>query len=447
MSRRTPPPDHPMGALHLPLPETATLSNGVSVWLLPDKRAPVVEFRLVLPTGGRAFDDPEWLGVAGATARLMTAGTPRRTSLQIADEAERYGGSLGFAANTETATMYAHCLAAFTEPMLELIADVLLNPAFPDNEIEIDRANTLQRLALQRTQPDFLAEERFRQVLFGAHPYHYYAPNEEAVKRWNAEHLHRFYREHYCPQGATLIVVGDFSPKRLLKHLEEQLGAWQGALKQDKLPAPNTEPVETGFHLVPRPNSVQSVIHMGTLCPSRHSPDYWGLLVGVSVLGAGASSRLFLTVREQYGYAYSVGAHLDYYRRISAFVASAQTATENTFDAIRQIRAEIDRLLNEPVPPEELQAVRNYLIGRHMLSWVTLGSIANLFMQIAIHGLPMDYWHQYPEQVRTVSRESVQEACARYLRAERMSIVVVGEESLRRNLEATEDSDASEQEG
>ena len=110
MSRRTPPPDHPMGALHLPLPETATLSNGVSVWLLPDKRAPVVEFRLVLPTGGRAFDDPEWLGVAGATARLMTAGTPRRTSLQIADEAERYGGSLGFAANTDS----VRCCSAHT---------------------------------------------------------------------------------------------------------------------------------------------------------------------------------------------------------------------------------------------------------------------------------------------------------------------------------------------
>lgn len=430
MIRHTPPPDHPMGALHLPLPEVATLRNGISVWLLPDKRAPVVEFRLILPTAGRAYDDPEWLGVASATARLMTGGTQQRTSLQIADEAERYGGAISFSANTETASIQAHCLAEFTEPMLELISDVLLNPTFPSQEIEIDRANTLQRLALQRTQPAFLVEERFRQMLFGQHPYYYYAPDENAIRRWNAEQLQQFYHQRYRPQGATLIVAGDFSPKKLLKQLEQTLGNWGGSLQDSKLPSPHSEPVEKGLHIVPRPNSVQSAIQIGTLCPTRSSPDYWGLLMGVSILGAGASSRLFLVVREQYGFAYSVGAHLDYYRRVSAFVASAQTATENTFQAIAQIQSEIERLLNEPIPRDEMEATRNYLMGRYTLSWVTLGSITSLFAQIAIHGLPLDYWHQYLDQLRAVTESAVREACARYLQPNRMSIVVVGSEAL-----------------
>lgn len=430
MSRRMPPPDHPMGSLHLALPEVVALRNGVSVWLLPEKRAPLVEFRLVLPTGGRAYDTPDWLGVASATARLMIAGTAQRTSLQIADEAERYGGAINFTANTETAIMHAYCLADFVEPMLDLLADVLLNPAFPEHEVEIDRTHTLQRLALQRTQPAFLAEERFRQVLFGDHPYRYYAPDENAVRNWSAEHLHQFYRRHYCPHGAILIVVGDFSPRRLLKRLEEMLGAWQGSPNDSKLPPVAHEPIAPGIHYVPRPNSVQSVIQMGTLCPSRHSPDYWGLLLGVSVLGAGASSRLFLTVREQYGYAYSVGAHLDYYRRISAFVASAQTATENTAQAIRQIQAEIERLWETPIPADELEATRNYLIGRQMLSWITLSSMISLLSQIAVHGLPLNYWHQYPEQVRAVSASTIQEVCRRYLQRERMSLVIVGDENL-----------------
>lgn len=428
--RTTPPPDHPMGVLNIPTPEVTRLPNGLEVWLLQDKRAPMVEFRLTLPTGGRAYDEPEWIGLASATARLMTAGTPTRTSLQIADTAERYGGGIGFSANTETAGMHAHCLAQHLQPMLELIADVLLHPIFPEDEVNIDRANTLQRLALQRSRPDFLAEERFRQALFGTHPYSRLAPDENAVQRWGTENLQAFYFRHYRPAGATLIVVGDFRKRTLLKMLEEALGGWQGASEFATIADPALEVVEGGFHLVPRANSVQSNLLIGTLCPPRKSPDSIPLQLGVSVLGSGASSRLFLTVREQSGYAYSVGANLDHYLRLSSFSAYAQTATANTHDALRQIQAEIERLAQEPIPPSELQATKNYLLGRHALSWVTLGSIADRLTQLAVHQLPLDYWHQYPERLQSTTASQVQEACARYLSLERMATVVVGDESL-----------------
>ena len=155
MNRATPPPDLTMRPSQLPMPEAHTLLNGLRVLTLPDTRAPVVEFRLVLPFAGRAYDDPDWVGLASATARLMSAGTPTRTSFEIADEADRYGGSIGVSANTETATLTARCLSAYLEPMTRLIADVLLHPTFPPDEVEIDRANTLQRLRLQRSQPGF----------------------------------------------------------------------------------------------------------------------------------------------------------------------------------------------------------------------------------------------------------------------------------------------------
>ncbi len=429
-SRHIPPPDHPKGELHIPTPEVVQLSNGLQVWLLKDDRAPVVEFRLTFPTGGRVYDEPEWLGVASATARLMTAGTPTRTSLQITDEAERYGGGIGFTANTETSGMNAHCLAQYLEPMLELVADVLLHPTFPEEEVDIDRANTLQRLALQRSQPDFLAEERFRQVLFGSHPYSRLAPDENAIQRWHSENLQAFYQRHYRPEGATLIVVGAFHKRTLLRALEELLGEWQGAPESSEIAPPKQEVAQKGFHLVPRPNSVQSNLLMGTLCPPRRASESIPLQIGVSVLGSGASSRLFLTVREQYGYAYSVGAQLDHYLRLSSFSAYAQTATENTHDALRQIRAEIERLIHEPIPEAELQATKNYLLGRHALGWVTLGSIADRLTQLAVHDLPLDYWKRYPEAIQATSASEIQQACARYLHPERMTTVVVGDESL-----------------
>jgi len=426
----TPPPDHPMGELHLPLPEEHTLPNRLQLLMIPDSRAPRVELRLIIPTAGRAFDEETMVGLAAATARLMTAGTRKRTSFQIEEEVDRYGGALSVSANTETALLHAHCLSRYLPQMMELIADVLLNPTFPPEEVEIDRANTLQRLRLQRTQPDFLADERLRKSLFGAHPYHRIAPDEDALQRWQSEHLQAFHAQRYRPTNATLIAVGEFHPARLVQLLERHLSAWQGEPPDDKLPSPPNEPAEKGEQLVLRDGSVQSHLMLGTLTPPRNAPDSLDLLLGVNLLGGGASSRLFRTVREQYGYAYSVSAHIDHYRCIGAFIAQAQTATENTRDALRQIQQEIDRLLHDPLPEQELQATKNYLIGRHTLGWITLGGIADRFVQAVVHRLPIDYWHRYPEMVASVSAEAVQHACARYLLPERMSIVIVGDPAL-----------------
>ncbi|GIV10458.1 MAG: hypothetical protein KatS3mg019_2549 [Fimbriimonadales bacterium] len=430
LNRAVPPPDAPMRPSELPLPDATTLPNGVRLITLPDRRAPVVEFRLILPYAGRAYDTSDWIGLSGATARLLTAGTPTRASFDIADEADRYGGYVSVSASTETATLSARCLAPYTEPMTRLIADVLLNPTFPADEVEIDRANTLQRLRLQRSQPAFLAEERFRIALFGDHPYRRLVPDEEALQRWQSEHLQAFHATRYRPHGATLLVVGDFEPEALLNWLNAALGAWQGAVEQDPLPAPVMQNAEVGWFLVERPNSVQSHLMLGTLCPPRTAPDSLALQFAVSILGAGASSRLFLTVREQYGYAYSVGAHLDYYLCVSAFVAEAQTATENTHDAIRQVRAEIERLIQEPVPPQEMDATRNYLIGRHMISRLTLGSLAGLYKQTVLYNLPLDYWRRYPDLLDALTPQEVQSAAAQYLQTERFATVVVGEPSL-----------------
>jgi len=430
VNRATPPPDLPMRPSQLPTPESHTLPNGLRVLTLPDRRAPVVEFRLVLPFAGRAYDDPDWVGLASATARLMIAGTPSRTSFEIADEADRYGGSIGVSANTETATLSARCLSPYWEPMTRLIADVLLHPTFPPDEVEIDRANTLQRLRLQRSQPGFLAEERFRLALFGAHPYARLAPDENALQRWGTDELQAFHAARYRPAEATLLVVGDFDPDALLTVLGEALAEWQGAAVAKPVPAPPMQTAETGWQLVPRPNSVQSHLMLGTLCPPRDAPDSLALQLAVSLLGSGASSRLFLTVREQYGYAYSVGAHLDYYLRVGAFVAEAQTATENTHDAVRQIRAEVERLINEPIPADELQATQNYMIGRHMLGRITLGGVADLYKQAVIYGLPLDYWQRYPDTLASLTAQQAQAAAAQYLQPDRFVTVAVGEPSL-----------------
>jgi zinc protease len=421
----TPPPDEPEKSLRLPDPAVHVLSNNLKVTLVVHPRSPMVQMRWMLPGGGSRLDTPELSGIASTTARLLTASTPTRDSFQIAAEAEGYGGNIGASANHDYVTIHAACLGHHLPAMLHLVKEVIQNPTYPAEEVEIDRKNTLQRLQLQRSQPSFLAHERFAKELFGDHPYACISPSEEAVRNWQPADLQAFHAHHYKPAGASLVMVGNFDIAEMLQMLEEAFGDWQGSPGQISVPDPLPS-VEHKEVFVERPGSVQSYIRMGNLCPTRTHPDFTPLNVGVMILGGGASSRLFLTVREKYGYAYSVGCNIETYQTVAQFVAEAQTSTQNTDDATRQITAEITRMNETLVPEEELQAIKNNLIGRFAMGWITLGGVADMIARLEPFGLPFDYWRTYPERLHAVSSESIREVFNRYLDPSRLVSVTVG---------------------
>lgn len=420
-----PPPDEPEKPLRLPDPVIHTLSNNLKVTLVEHPRSPMVQMRWLLPAGGSRIDPPELTGIASASARLLTAGTPARNSFQIAAEAEGYGGSLGASANHDYLTIHATCLSHHLPAMLSLTSDVIRNPAYPAHEVETDRQNTLQRLQIQRSQPSFLAHERFAKELFGNHPYAHIVPSEEAVRRWQPADMQAFHSQHYKPAGASLVMVGHFDTSETIEMLENIFGDWQGTPEFVPLqkPLPNQHASEV---FVERPGSVQSYIRMGNLCPTRDHPDFTPLLVGVMILGGGASSRLFLTVREKYGYAYSVGCSVETYQWVGQFAAEAQTSTQNTEDAARQIREEITRMNETLVPEDELEAVKSHLLGRFALGWITQGGVADMITRLEPFGLTFDYWRSYPERLHAVSPESIRTVFQRYLNPSFFISVTVG---------------------
>lgn len=421
----TPPPDEPEKPLRLPDPAIHTLSNNLKVTLVEHPRSPMVQMRWMLPAGGSRIDPPELTGIASAAARLLTAGTPTRDSFQIAAEAEGYGGSLGASANHDYVTIHAACLSHHLPAMLNLTSDIIRNAAYPAEEVEIDRKNTLQRLQIQRSQPSFLAHERFARELFGSHPYARIVPSEEAVQRWQSADMQMFHSQHYKPDGASLVMVGHFDTRETTEMLENIFGDWQGTpeVVLPPKPLPNQQASEA---FVERPGSVQSYIRMGNLCPTRDNPDFTPLNVGVMILGGGASSRLFLTVREKYGYAYSVGCNVETYQLVGQFAAEAQTSTQNTEDAIRQIREEITRMNETLVPEDELEAVKTNLLGRFALGWITQGGIADMIARLEPFGLTFDYWRSYPERLHAVSSESIRTVFRRYIDPSSFVIVTVG---------------------
>lgn len=424
--RQQPPPDDPARDLTMPEPAALTLSNGLKVIYVNHGKAPMAQIRLLLPKAGKRFDPVDRYGLAAASARLLTAGTETKTSFQIEEEADRYGGSIGVSANSDYASLYASCLSQYLPNMLALMTDLLLNAVYPEREVDLDRVNTLQRLQIQRSQPAFLAQERFAWELFGAHPYGRIAPDPEAVKHWSSEELQAFQASYYRPKGATLILVGDLPARQLSALLEDYLGVWIGAPRKEAEPAAPAPRQKGTRQYVERPNSVQSYIRMGVLCPTRLHRDYIALKVATTLLGGGASSRLFLTVREQSGYAYSVGCSTESYQQTGVFSADAQTATVNTEDAIRQMVAETRKMSQKLAPEEELQAVKNYMLGRFALSWITQAGIADMVARLQVNKLSFDYWLNYPQKLREVSTQSVQAVSQRYLNPSAFQTVVVG---------------------
>src|SRR5438034_3375717 len=226
--------------IRLPRASEASLSNGLAVVMVEDRRLPLVSFRLSFRSGD-AHDPHELPGLTDMLAGLLTEGTESRSSREIADEVASMGAILTAGANSDYTTVAASSLSVFSEKILELMADVTLRPSFPANEVELTKQNTKESLRQQRAQPSFLATEMVSRVMFGDHPYSLIAPTTESIDATTRERLVDFHRSKFLPNNAVLIAVGDLHPDSLLKQIDSLFGSWnKGEVELGDFPAPPT---------------------------------------------------------------------------------------------------------------------------------------------------------------------------------------------------------------
>ncbi|MGH9959399.1 MAG: M16 family metallopeptidase, partial [Pyrinomonadaceae bacterium] len=224
--------------IQLPLPSETALSNGFRVVIVEDKRLPLVSYRLAFRAGD-AHDPADFPGLTDLMTGLITEGTPSLTSRQIADEVGRMGATLNAGANSDYTTVAASSLAAFSDNVLDMVADVARNPTFPENEVELIKQNTKESLRQQRAQPSFLATEMVSRVIFGKHPYSVIAPTLASLDAISREMIVDFHRSKFLPNHAVLVIVGDVHADLLLKRIEGLFGDWKkGETAKDDFPAP-----------------------------------------------------------------------------------------------------------------------------------------------------------------------------------------------------------------
>lgn len=431
--KRPPKPDAPR-SFTLPSPREIKLDNGLTLVLIEDHRSPVVTITVGIPVEASSSRDISELtnemALTEATAELITEGAGSRSSEEVAREVETLGGRLSSSANDDYAWVAMSVVAENAERMMEMLGDVLLRPTYPESEVALYKRNRIQKLVVQRQDPSFLAGEQFDRIVYGSHPYAISAPTPASVDALDREKIVRFYDSRFAPGGSVAVIVGDFDATKIEMKAREVLGKWKPPRKTsaDK-PASHSLPGSSAARvfLVDRPGSAQADFRIGGLAVKRSDGDYFPLLVANAVLGAGTGSRLFLNIRERRGYAYDVFSSIDSLRQVGTFFGAAETRTEVTVAAIKEMLAEFDKLRTVKVGAQELQSAKNYLNGLFSLALSTQSGVAERTLQTYMFELGRDYLEAYRSRIEAVTAEQVQEAARKYMLTDRATIVVVGD--------------------
>ncbi|HEX6189114.1 MAG TPA: pitrilysin family protein [Pyrinomonadaceae bacterium] len=413
----------------LPKPVETTLDNGLTVLILEDHRFPVVNVNLQISGAGPIFDPADKPGLANLTAQMLREGTKTRNSRQIAEEVDKLGATLGATSGfgSTAASISASGLSDNFDQWFGLMADVLTNPSFPADEFGKLKQRQKTALMQQRTQPGFLSEERFRRVVYGNHPAAIYSTTPAVLDSLTPDMLAAWHRDRYVPQNAILGIAGDVKASEVIAKLKTALAGWKRTDYKESLPANPKPATDAKIYLIDRPNSVQSTITMGNIAIDRRHADYLPVVVMNSIVGGGASARLFLNLREEKGYTYGAYSGFTALKYPGPWSASSDVRTEVTEGAMTEFMRELNRIRDEKVPVDELEEQKRSIVAGFALSLENPVQLLNYSITRKIYGLPDDYWETYPAKIMAVTADDVQRVARQYVNPQTQQIVVVGD--------------------
>jgi zinc protease len=406
------------------------LSNGIVLLTRPnfDTSSVVVTGYLA---SGSWFDPPEKLGLAYYTAQGLMRGTQRYNHQEIFNLLESAGASLSFGASVRNVSFGGRSLAEDLPLMLDTLAETMLNPTFPADQMEKLRARLLTNLAIRAQDTADMASITFDRILFGDHPYGF--PEDgfpETVQNIVREDLVNFHKRQYGPRGLVIVIVGAVSPLVALDEVERTLGGWSNPDQPDYSSAPDFPLLENDIRRhISIPGKSQSDLVMGAFGPSRQSPDYLPASLGNNILGQfGMMGRIGDVVREQAGLAYHASTSLNAWIDAGSWEVSAGVNPVNLQKAIDLIISELERFVKEPVTTEELTDSQSNYIGRLPLSLESNSGVANALLNIERFNLGLDYYRRYPQLVREVTVQDVLDTARRYIHPSKLVIVSAGTE-------------------
>ena len=418
-------------SLKLPEMQKTTLSNGLKVVLAERHDAPVVNFQLLVDSG-YASDSADKPGVASLALRMLEEGTRTRKSLEIGEEFAGLGAQFGAGTNLDSAFVYMNTLKATLPQSLAVYSDLVLNPAFPQNEfarLQKDRLAAIQR---EKTVPQLMALRVLPGLLYGKE--HVYAKpftgtgTEEAVKRMTRDDLARYHATWFKPNNATLLVVGDTTLAEIKPMLEKSFAAWKAGEVPKKVLATVAPQEKSVVYLMDRPGALQSVIVGAQLAPPRNSPESLPLDIVNDVFGGTFSSRINMNLREDKHWSYGVSSQLSPAIGQRPFMSVSPVQTDKTREAMQELVLEYRNIAGgKPITAEELKgALDNNTLGLPG-SFETANQLTSAYNNIVQYGLPDDYYNTFTEKALSLTPQQANALAARSFTPERLVWVVVGD--------------------
>jgi zinc protease len=406
-----------------------SLPNGL-VWLFSDQRSlPLVSIKLLIK-GGVLADPPGKVGLDNLTAMLLTQGTKKRSATQIAQEVDFLGARLSASGNEDYAAVGLTVLKKNLEPALELLKDVLFNPAFSPEEVKRKVSQLQASFKADEDEPGVVASRAFRQRLFGKNPYaHPPKGTPEGLAAIDSKDLVAFHDKYYRPNNAILTVVGDLSAGEAQDLVTRVFGDWKAKPLPD-LKVPPPPDLQSAEKIVIDKTITQANIIWGHLGVARRNPDFYALQVLNYILGGGGfSSRLLDNIRENRGLAYSVSSGFEAGLEPGAFAIDLETKNASAGEAVGQVISEVERIRTQPVGAAELEDAKSYLIGSFPAKMDSVAKRASLLAYLELYGLGLDYPWRYPSLIKNLTPADLQKAAEKYLHPKRYLLVVVGKKS------------------
>ena len=418
-------------SVKLPRPIETVLPNGINLLILEDHRFPLITVQFDINGAGAMYEPAGEPGLAAATARLLTDGTKTRSGKQIAEQIDSLGASLSASApfGSGSVVVSASGLSDKFEQWFAVTTDAMLHPSFPADEVTQYRSRAKSALLQQRSQPGFLANQTMSRALYGNYPAAVVSATPESIDSLTSAMLAEWHARHYAPENTILAISGDVNAKALIPQLRVWLAEWKRSKVPVNLPAVPPPASHGKILLVDRPGSVQTTLLMGNLAIDRTNPDYPALVVLNEVLGAGAASRLFLNLREEKGYTYGVYSNIVARKYTGPWTAGGDLRTEVTGGAMTEFVRELNRIRDEKVSAEELDAARRSVVARFALSLESPQQLIGYAITRKVYNFPADYWDKYPAQITAITADDVQRVAKKYIDPATMQVVAVGDAS------------------
>jgi zinc protease len=413
----------PTRKLKLPKQSERTLDSGLTVIAIRRPAVPLVELRLRVPFGRAP------LPRATLLSQALFTGTSTMSSIDIAAELQAVGGGLAAGLDPDRLLVTGNALASGLDRMLEILAGVLTDPAYPAEEVATERERLVDHIQVAQSQPAHLARTALLERMYGRHPYAVQTPEPDQVRGVRPAQLRALHADRVRPDGATLVLVGDINPDKAIDAAEKALNGWTGPGRDGNMPP--TPALQPGpLLLVDRPGSVQSSLRIALPAVPRTHDDHAALQLANLLFGGYFSSRWVENIREDKGYTYGPGSAIEHFVAGSALVVAAEVATEVTGPAMLETLYELGRIASLPPGDDELEQARRYALGTLQLGMSTQAGLAGLASMYASFGLRLDYLAEHAARLAAATRDDVAEVASRYLAPSAAVTVVLGDASL-----------------